>query len=70
MGANDDHESVMTIVNIHSHAQMIYSISVIAHMPSFPIVCLSLQLLEDSVQALTATLKQGMPEWQPHALGR
>jgi len=39
MGANDGHESVMTLVNIHSHAQMIYLISVTAHRPSFPVVC-------------------------------
>jgi len=70
MGANDDHESVMTLLNIHSHAQMIYSMSVTAHMPSFPVVCLSLQLLKDSIQALTAATKQGMLEWQPHVPGR
>jgi len=36
MGANDDNESVTTIFNIRSHAQMIDSIYMIAHMPSFP----------------------------------
>ena len=58
MGANEDHESVMTLVNVHSHAQMIYSISVTAHMPSFPVVCLCLQPLEDSVRVLMAISKE------------
>jgi len=74
MGASDDNESVMTLVNIRSRAQMIYSISMIAHgqCPPFPVVCLCLQPLEDSVETLTATLapKQGMREWRPHAVGR
>jgi hypothetical protein len=52
IGANDDHESVMMLVNIHSHAQMIYTISVTARMPSFPIVCLCAQPLGDSIQGL------------------
>jgi len=70
MGASDDNESVMTLLNIHSHAQMIYSIYMTAHMPFFP-RSLSLPTeLEDSVGALMATPKQGMLEWQPHALGR
>ena len=45
MGANYDNESVMILVNIRSHAQMIYSISMIA------VVCLCLWPLEDSVEA-------------------
>ena len=49
MGANEDYESAMRLVNIRSHAQMIYSISVTAYMPSIPVVCLCLQPLEDSV---------------------
>jgi len=52
MGANEGHESAMRLVNIHSRAQMIYSVSVTAYMPSFPVFCLCLQPLEDSVRAL------------------
>ena len=69
MGTNDNHESVMTLLNIYSHAQMIYSMSVTAHMASFP-RSLSFPTVLDSIQALTATPKQGMLEWQPHVLGR
>jgi len=55
VGASDDNESVMTLVNIRSHAQMIYSIYMIPYMPSFPcsLSCLSLQPLEDSVETLS-----------------
>ena len=70
MGVNEDHESGLRVVNIRSHAQMIYSISVTVYMSSFPVVCLCLQPLEDSVRALMAIPKQGMPKWRPHALER
>jgi hypothetical protein len=70
IGANDDHESVMMLVNIHSHGQTIYTISMTARMPSFPIVFLCAQPLGDSIQGLTVSPKQGMREERPHALGR
>jgi hypothetical protein len=54
---NDDHESVTMLVKIHSHSQMIYTISMITRMPSFPVVCLCVQPQEDSVQGLTVIPK-------------
>ena len=47
--ANDDYESAMKLVNIHSHAETVYTISMIACMSSFPVVCLCVQPLEDNV---------------------
>lgn len=38
--ANDDYESAMELVNIHSHAETIYTISMTACMSSFPVVYL------------------------------
>ena len=59
----------MTLVDIHSHVQTICLVFMTVHEPSFPVVCLCLNPLENSVQALTAIPMQEMPVWQPHALG-
>jgi len=58
----------MTLVNdIRSHDYTNYSISITAHLPPFPVVFV---FAYSHIEALTAAPKQGIPEWQPHVLGR
>ena len=62
----------MALVNdILSHDYTNYPISMTAHLPPFPVVFVfAYSHIEALTLALTAAPKQGMPEWQPHALGR